>query len=93
MERMISCYHPLMAQLLVRRLDDDLKVRLQQRARRHGRSTEEEVREILRAVVLREEDLGVALGSRLAFRFASFALDQDIPELRGQSPKPAEFES
>jgi len=37
-----------MAQLVVRNLDDDVKAKLQQRARRHGRSTEEEVREILR---------------------------------------------
>ncbi len=82
-----------MAQLLVRRLDDDLKDRLQQRARRHGRSTEEEVREILRTVVLREEDPDVPLGSRLALRFAPFPLDQELPELRGQAPRPAEFES
>ena len=37
-----------MAQLVVRNLQDDVKARLQLRARRHGRSTEEEVREILR---------------------------------------------
>jgi antitoxin FitA len=40
-----------MAQLVVRNLDDDVKAKLQQRARRHGWSTEEEVREILRNVV------------------------------------------
>jgi hypothetical protein len=33
----------LMAQLVVRNLDDDVKVKLQLRARRHGRSTEAEV--------------------------------------------------
>ena len=37
------------AQLLVRSLEDDVKAKLQQRVRRHGRSTEEEVRDILRA--------------------------------------------
>ena len=40
-----------MAQLIVRNLEDDVKAKLQQRARQHGRSTEEEVREILRAAV------------------------------------------
>ena len=32
-----------MAQLVVRNLDDDVKAKLQQRARQHGPSTEEEV--------------------------------------------------
>jgi hypothetical protein len=46
-------YHDIIAkyiraQLVVRNLDDDVKAKLQQRARQHGRSTEEEVREILR---------------------------------------------
>ena len=40
-----------MAQLVVRNLDDDVKVKLQQRAKQHGWSTEEEVREILRNAV------------------------------------------
>ena len=37
-----------MAQVLVRNLDHDVKERLQQRARRHGHSMEEEIRTILR---------------------------------------------
>ncbi len=82
-----------MAQFLVRNLDDDVKVKLKSRARRHGRSTEEEVREILRNVVRDEEGPKEALGSRLAKRFASFDLDEDIPELRGQQPRPAAFGS
>src|SRR5215212_1684739 len=40
-----------MAQLVVRNLEDDVKAKLQRRARRHGRSTEEEVRDILRDAV------------------------------------------
>jgi plasmid stability protein len=43
-----------MAQLVVRNLDDDVKAKLQQRARQHGRSTEDEVREILRNAVRNE---------------------------------------
>lgn len=89
----ISCYRHAMAQLLVRHLDDDVKAKLQRRARRHGRSTEEEVREILRNAV-RDEDMARApLGSRLADRFAGLGLTEDIPELRGQPARPADFES
>lgn len=47
-----------MAQLVVRNLEDEVKARLRKRAQRHGRSTEEEVREILRnAVGMRAEFL------------------------------------
>ena len=82
-----------MAQLLVRHLEDDVKVKLQRRARLHGRSTEEEIREILRNAV-REEGGGRArLGSRIAARFARVGLKQEIPELRGQPARPADFES
>ena len=72
-----------MAQLLVRRLDEDVKLKLQRRARLHGRSTEEEVREILRAAVKDEGVVPVPLGSRLAARFSRLGLSQEIPELRG----------
>ena len=44
----------LMAQLLVRNVDDDVKLKLQWRPRRHGRSTEEDVRAILRSAVSEE---------------------------------------
>ena len=81
-----------MAQLVVRQLDDDVKAKLQRRARRHGRSTEEEVREILRNAVKDEGNPRPGLGSRLAARFARFRLGQDIPELRGHPVEPAEFD-
>ena len=82
-----------MAQLLVRHLDDDVKTKLQRRARRHGHSTEEEVREILRNAVRDEGGASTPLGSRLATRFAGFGLTEDIPELRGEQPRPADLES
>ncbi len=82
-----------MAQILVRNLDDSVKGRLQSRARRHGRSTEEEVREILRNAVREEEAPKLPLGTRIAQRFASFGLDEEIPELGGQTPRPVDFES
>lgn len=81
-----------MAQLIVRNLDDDVKAKLQRRAKRHGRSTEAEVRDILRNAV-REEDARLGLGSRIAARFAGIGLDEDIPEQRGYPAQPADFES
>jgi len=81
-----------MAQLVVRQLDEDVKVKLQHRARRHGRSTEEEVREILRNAVRSEGSTRAPLGSRIAARFQRVGLGKPIPELRGQSVRPAVFE-
>jgi plasmid stability protein len=82
-----------MAQILVRQIEDEVKDELQRRARQHGRSTEEEVREILRNAVRVGQSSSVALGSRIAARFADVGLDDDIPELRGQPVRPAQFES
>ncbi len=81
-----------MAQLLVRNLEDDVKVRLQLRARRHGRSTEEEVREILRNAVREESGAKESLGSRLRARFAGIGLEDEVAELRGEPARPATFE-
>jgi plasmid stability protein len=79
------------AQILIRQLDDAVKSKLQKRARRHGRSTEEEVREILSTAVRHEGRAPVQLGSRIAARFVGVGLDEDIPELRGQPVRPAQF--
>ena len=81
-----------MAQILIRQLDDEIKARLQRRARQNGRSTEDEVREILRNAVRGEEKAPARLGSRIAARFTNIGLDSEIPELRG-SVRPAQFES
>jgi antitoxin FitA len=81
-----------MAQILIRQLEDDVKAKLQRRARHHGRSTEEEVREILRNAVRDEDRPPTRLGSRIAARFANVGLDEDIVELRGHPVRPARFE-
>jgi plasmid stability protein len=78
-----------MAQLLVRNLDDHVKAKLQRRARKHGRSTEEEVRDILRVAVNDEVSQAPPLGSRFKARFARIGLDRGIEELRGQPARPA----
>ena len=80
-----------MAQVVVRQLEDDVKARLKRRAERHGRSMEEEVREILRNAA-REESRSLArLGSRIAARFGKVGLKDHLPELRGQRPRPVDL--
>lgn len=81
-----------MAQIVVRNLDEDVKTKLQKRARRRGRSTEEEVRDILRSAVNEGRPLP-PLGSRLAARFAGVGLKEEIRELRGQAARPADLDS
>lgn len=81
-----------MAQILIRRLDDDVKAALQRRARRHGHSTEQEAREILRNAVRGGEHAHARLGSRIAARFTEVGLETEIPEVRGQPAHPAQLE-
>lgn len=81
-----------MAQLIVRNLDDDVKERLQARARKHRRSLEAEVRDILRSAALAEERPQGGLGSAIAARFEGRGLPEDIPELRGFTIEPPNFE-
>lgn len=78
-----------MAQILVRNLEDHVKDRLRARAQRNGHSLEQEVRDILNTAT--QDDPFVPLGTRIARRFAGLGLKQGIPELRGQSGRPAKF--
>ncbi len=82
-----------MAQLVVRKLDDDVKARLRVRAARHGHSMEEEVREILTAAVVEEDLPGEGLGTRIARRFAAVGgVPFEIEELRFGSLRAATFD-
>jgi antitoxin FitA len=81
-----------MAQLIVRHLDDAVKARLQRRAKRNGRSMEDEVRQILRQAVRDESRAVRNLGSRIAGRFRSVGLTADLPELHRQPARPARLE-
>jgi antitoxin FitA len=80
------------AQFVVRNVEADVAVRLKRRAKRHGRSMEDEVRHILREAA-RNEYRGVRkLGSRIAERFKVGGLTADLPEVHGQPARPADFE-
>ena len=78
-----------MAQFVVRQLEEDVKARLKRRAEHRGRSLEAEVREILRSAAMEEARPIARLGSRIAARFQRVGLASDLPELRGQNPRPA----
>ena len=58
-----------MASITIRNLDDDIKQRLRVRAAKHGRSMEEEARDILRRVMIdatSPRDLAAAIRARVA---------------------------
>lgn len=80
-----------MAQLIVRNLEEEVKTRLRQRASRHGRSVEEEVRDILRNATKKNKRTG-GIGSAMSRLFQNIGLRQDIPELKGTSPRPTGLE-
>jgi antitoxin FitA len=81
-----------MAQLVVRNIEDDVKARLQARARRHRRSLEAEVRDILRNAAMSADRSSRGLGSDIAARFEGRGLSEDIPELRGFTITPPSFD-
>jgi plasmid stability protein len=83
-----------MAQLVVRRIEDEVKEKLRRQARRHGRSVEEEVREILRDATKGEGQKSRRLGTEIAglFRRGGLKRGEEIPELRDIDVQAADFE-
>jgi antitoxin FitA len=83
-----------MAQLLVRNLENAVKTKLQRRAKRNGRSMEEEVREILRDAAKEETPEGGGLGTRIAAHFRGIGLrkGEEIQELRDIKLQIPDFE-
>lgn len=78
-----------MASITIRSLDDEVKRRLRIRAAEHGRSMEEEVREILRQAVGREKpthDLAAAIRARVA---PLGGVDLDLPQREAMREPPA----
>jgi plasmid stability protein len=83
-----------MAQVLVRNLEDEVKVKLERRAKRHGRSMEEEIREILRDATKKEVHSRKGLGTEIAalFRRSGLAAAEEIAEFRGTEIQSVDFE-
>jgi plasmid stability protein len=69
-----------MASITIRNLDEPLKARLRVRAATHGRSMEDEARDILRNVLNREPARPVNLASAIRARFAPLG-GVDLPEI------------
>jgi antitoxin FitA len=79
-----------MASITIRNLEDDIKQRLRVRAAEHGRSMEEEVRDILRRVMgagVPARNLAAAIRARVA---PSGGVDLDLPA-REPMREPAQF--
>jgi antitoxin FitA len=82
----------LMAQLVVRGLEDDVKTQLQRRAARNGRSLEAEVRDILRDAVKGDDGGVTGLGTRIASRFAGLHFKEaELAKIPPRRLKPASF--
>ncbi|MGD0832566.1 MAG: plasmid stabilization protein [Terracidiphilus sp.] len=84
-----------MAQLLVRNLEDNLKTRLQRRAKRNGHSMEAEARDILRNALREREEPHGGLGTEIIAMFSGSGvyLDEPIAEIRGMRMEILDFES
>lgn len=81
-----------MAQFVVRNLENRVKQKLQRRAKLHGRSMEEEIRDILRSAANERDVPSGGLGTEISALFAKIGLESDIAELRGHDIRPALFE-
>jgi plasmid stability protein len=72
-----------MATLTIRQLDDKTKTRLRVRAAHHGRSMEEEAREILRSALTASSPAKGNLADAIRKRFAAFGGIKLQPPRRG----------
>jgi len=80
-----------MASLVIRKLDDRTKSRLRVCAAQHGRSMEEEAREILRSALTNTKVKQENLADAIRRRFAPFG-GIDLPAVERDEPRrPPEF--
>lgn len=80
-----------MASLIIRKLDERIKSRLRVQAARHGRSMEEEAREILRSSLTGAPQTTGSLADAIRQRFAPFGgVELQVPE-RGPGREPPSF--
>jgi plasmid stability protein len=76
-------------------VEDQVKGRLQHRAKRHGRSMEAEAREILRDALKAEDAPKRGLGSEIVALFSGQGIGlkegEEIPEIRGMRMRIPKF--
>ena len=81
-----------MASITVRNLDDDLKRRLRIRAAQHGRSMEQEARDILKEALDTERPVEEDLAGAIRARFAPLGgVDLELPP-REPMPHPPQLD-
>jgi len=81
-----------MSNITIQNFDDDLKNRLQKRAKYYGRSLEEEAKEILRSVLTENPPEALNLALAISRRFAHFG-DFELPTIaRDPLGEPPTFE-
>lgn len=69
-----------MATMTIRNIDDPLKARLRVQAAQHGRSMEDEARDILRAALSAESPRGLSLVGAIRARVAPLGgVELDLP--------------
>jgi plasmid stability protein len=81
------------AQILIRKVDERVKARIQRRARRNGRSMEAEVREMISKASLEKETPEVRFGTATVALFSGsgVTLDEPIKEIRGMRMEIPDF--
>jgi plasmid stability protein len=78
-----------MAAITIRQLDENIKSRLRIRAAHHGRSMEEEAREILRATLTAPSPVKGNLAESIRRRFAAFGgFELELPRRDAMRPAP-----
>jgi plasmid stability protein len=80
-----------MASITIRRLEDATKERLRVRASQHGRSMEEEAREILKVAVTGKSSTGRNLAESIRRRFAPFGGVELVDLHRDPMRRPPNF--
>lgn len=76
-----------MAVMTIRNIDDAIKSRLRVRAARHGRSMEDEARDILRSALSTETPPSRDLGRSIHARFAAVG-GVDLPDTPREAIRP-----
>jgi len=81
-----------MASIIIRNIDEALKTRLRMQAARHGRSMEDEAREIFRVALNSSRARSTNLAAAIRARFAGLG-GLDVPESTSQPMRePPEFD-
>lgn len=77
-----------MTNITIFNIDDNLKNILQERAIQNGRSLEEEIKEILRQVLIENQQLPINLVNLIDKRFAHLG-DFELGEIKREPMRPA----